>query len=157
DLAGGQHWFRQAALSGHHRAAMELGGLLSAAGHNHEAEQWLADPPQPTWDRLAEPELHARAELAAAATGRRSGVPLSVPELTEILGTWDLVTRPLRDHADVVVWLVERSGLHAGAIDHLASIRTTLIRPGSAPWPSPGEVTHVLATARDLRTRLGLR
>ncbi len=109
DLGGGQHWFRQAALAGHHGAAVELGGLLSAAGRRSEAEEWLADPPPPTWDRPAEPELMARAELAAAATGRRGGVALAVPELAEILGTWDLVTRPLHDHADVIDWLVNQS------------------------------------------------
>jgi hypothetical protein len=78
-----------------------------------------------------------------------------VPELTEILGTWDLVTRPLHDHADVIDWLVNRSRLHASAVEHLASVRGTLLRPGSGPWPSPGEVWHVLATARELRRRLG--
>jgi hypothetical protein len=75
----------------------------------------------------------------------------------EILGTWDLVTRPLHDHADVLGWLAQRSGLHSSAVEHLASVRGTLLRPGSAPWPSPGEIEHVLATARDLRQRLGLR
>ncbi|MET7465012.1 sel1 repeat family protein, partial [Nonomuraea sp. NPDC005501] len=104
-----------------------------------------------------EPELAARAELAAAATGRRGGVALAVHELSELLGTWDLVTRPLRDHTDVVRWLVERSGLHASAVEHFASVRGTLLRPGSSPWPSQGEVEHVLATARDLRRRLGVR
>lgn len=157
DLQGGQHWFRQAALAGHRRAAMELGGLLSATGQPHEAEKWLADPPPPTWDRLAEPELSARAELAAAATGRRGGVTLKVRDLTEILGTWDLLTRPLRDHADVVAWLVERSGLHASAVEHLASVRATILRPGTSPWPTCSEVEHVLATARDLRLRLAAR
>jgi hypothetical protein len=67
------------------------------------------------------------------------------------------VTRPLHDHSDVIGWLVRRSGVHASAVEHLASVRGTLLRPGSAPWPSPGELQHVLATARDLRRRLGIR
>ncbi|MFD2355430.1 hypothetical protein ACFSTC_48410 [Nonomuraea ferruginea] len=81
---------------------------------------------------------------------------LEVAELNEILGTWDLVTRPLLDHGEVIAWLVARSGLHASAVEHLASVRGTLLRPGSAPWPSPVEVAHVLSTARELRGRLGL-
>ncbi|NUP66210.1 MAG: sel1 repeat family protein, partial [Nonomuraea sp.] len=156
DLAGGRHWFRQAARAGHHEAAVELGGLLTVAGELGEAEEWLADPPPPAWTRTAEPELAARAELAASATGRRGGVSLAVPDLTEVLGTWDLVTRPLHDHSDVIGWLVERSGVHQSAVEHLASVRGTLLRPGGAPWPSTGEIHHVLATARDLRRRLGM-
>jgi hypothetical protein len=157
DLAGGQHWFRQAARAGHHGAAVELGGLLSVAGEHGEAQEWLSDPPPPVWDRPAEPELAARAELASAATGRRGRVPLAVADLTEVLATWDLVTRPLHDHSDVIGWLVERSGVHTSAIEHLASVRGTLLRPGGAPWPGTGEIEHVLATARNLRRRLGVR
>jgi hypothetical protein len=80
-----------------------------------------------------------------------------VADLAEVLATWDLVTRPLHDHSDVLAWLVERSGAHASAVEHLASVRGALVRPGSAPWPSPGELQHVLVTARDLRWRLGIR
>jgi TPR repeat protein len=156
DLAGGRHWFRQAAQAGHREAAVELGGLLTASGEQVEAHQWLSDPPPPVWARPAEPELAARAELAALTTGRRGGEALDAAELTEILATWDLMTRPLHDHSDVVSWLVRRTAAHRSSIEHLASVRGTLLRPGAAPWPSPAEVQHVLATARDLRGRLGL-
>ncbi|MEV4085504.1 sel1 repeat family protein, partial [Nonomuraea fuscirosea] len=91
-----------------------------------------------------------------AATARGGGVPLVAAELAEVLSTWDVVTRPLHDLSDVLAWLAERSGVHESAVEHLASVRGTLVRPGSAPWPSPGELQHVLTTARDLRRRLGL-
>jgi TPR repeat protein len=157
DLAGGRHWFRQAAQAGHHEAAVELGGLLSVAGEHGEAQAWLSDPPPPAWARPAEPELTARAELAAAAIGRGGGEPPAVADLAEVLSTWDVVTRPLHDHSDVVAWLVARSGVHLSAVEHLASVRGTLLRPGSSPWPGQGELQHVLTTARDLRRRLGVR
>ena len=136
-FSGGQHWFRQAARAGHHRAAVELASLLSAAGFSQEAERWLSDPPSPIWDRTAEPELVARAELAAAAVSRRGGAPLKVGDLTEILGTWDLVTRPLRDHTDVVAWLTEQSGLPPGAIEHLARSGPRCSVPAAPPGRAP--------------------
>jgi TPR repeat protein len=155
DLAGGRNWFRQAAMRGHYRAAMELGTLQSVLGQA-DGEEWLRDPPPPYWDRPAEPELTARAELAVTAAGRRGGVTAGAADLVEILGTWDLITRRLRDPLDPVTWLTRKSGLHATAIEHLSSVRMTIVRPGSAPWPTPAEVEHVLATTRDLRKRLGL-
>jgi hypothetical protein len=146
-------------MKGHPQAALELGTLLSVIGRAEEeqwpAEQWPAEPAA-AWSRPAEPELTARAELAAAACGRRDGPVLDVADLTEILATWDLVTRLLRDPFDAVTWLTRRSGLHSGALEHLNSVRVTLIRPGTAPWPTPIEIEHVLATARELRKRLNL-
>ena len=70
DLDGGRHWFRQAALAGHHRAAVELGGLLSAAGPADRGRGVAGRPAAARLGPPAEPELVARAELAAAATGR---------------------------------------------------------------------------------------
>ncbi len=144
-------------MYGHQGAATELSTLQSVIGARHaEAPRWTADQVAPVWDRPVEPELVARAELAVAAAGRRGGTMLRMADLTEILGTWDLLTRRLREPIDVVAWLTEKSGLHAAAVEHLSSVRMTLLRPGTAPWPTPAEIEHVLATSRQLRKRLGL-
>jgi hypothetical protein len=55
-----------------------------------------------------------------------------------------------------VAWVAEATGLHVPAVEHLLSVRATLLRPGTGPWPTPTEVEHVLGTARDLRRGLGM-
>ncbi|HEY9525120.1 MAG TPA: sel1 repeat family protein, partial [Thermopolyspora sp.] len=161
DIAGGRHWLRQAALSGHRQAGLELGTLLSLTGRGDDVEQWCDEQrtpasDQPTFDHPVDPELTARAELAVAACGRRGGPELAVADLIEVLGTWDLVTRVLRDPFDAVTWLTRHSGLRMSAVQHLRSVCVTLTRPGTAPWPTGTEIEQVLGTARALRRRLDL-
>jgi len=36
-------------------------------------------------------------------------------------------------------------------------VRSTVLLPGTAPWPTRAEVEHAVGTARELRCRLGLR
>lgn len=153
DFTGARHWLRLAAARGHRRAAAELRDMLGARRHEEPA---LLDPPPPYWDRPVDPELSARAELAVFAAGRRGDPAPSHRDLIEILGTWDLVIRGMPEQADPVGRLAETSGLHRTSIEHLCSVRATLLRPGTAPWPTPAEVAHVLVTARNLRKGLGL-
>ncbi|RGA05383.1 hypothetical protein DI270_009300, partial [Microbispora triticiradicis] len=122
------------------------------------------------------PEQAARAELAVAAARRRGDAAAEPAALVEILGTWDLVARESLSRGlteghtggsaggvaggvlgGMVELLARMSGLHLAAIEHLGLVRATLMRPGTAPWPTPAEVEHVLGTARDLRGHFGLR
>lgn len=172
DLKGARHWFRRAAERGHQAAQAELRKVLPLTGGCVETEGCLLDPPPPYWTRPAEPEQAARAELAVAAARRRGDAAAEPAALVEILGTWDLVARESlsRGLPDVpaggmvggavggmVELLARTSGLHLAAIEHLGLVRATLLRPGTAPWPTPAEVEHVLGTARDLRSHFGLR
>ncbi|WP_055477935.1 SEL1-like repeat protein [Sphaerimonospora mesophila] len=157
DLMGARHWFRMAAARGHRRAAAELRDVLARSHDCPHGEQPLLYPPAPYWDRPVKPDQSARAELAVLAAGRRGAPAPGEHDLIEIIGTWDLVIRGLPEQADPIRRLAETSGLHTTAIEHLCSVRATLLHPGTAPWPTPAEVAHVLVTARDLRRGLGLR
>ena len=108
----------------------------------------------------AEPELVARAELAVAAAwpaGRHAAEP---GDLTEILGTWDLVTRPLRDHTDVDGLADRAERAAAGAVEHLALVRPPCCGPAAPPGrPRPRSSTSwsppvPCARARPVRERL---
>jgi hypothetical protein len=103
-----------------------------------------------------DPQSAARAELAAAAAGRRGATPIDPADLIEILGTWEQVTRRLREPLDPMSWLAAKDDLHTTALEHLTALRETLLRPGSAPWPTHAEVRQALAVARHLRARLSL-
>ncbi|MBB4914410.1 tetratricopeptide repeat protein [Streptosporangium saharense] len=148
DLPGGLRWLRRAAQTGHRRAAAEVASLLS------RRPLFCEPPARGGSDLVVEPELAARAELASAVAGR-GGVPLRADDLAEILGTWDLLTRSLRDHADVAGWLAGRSGLPQEAIERLGAVRAGVARPRGPAWPSPAEVGSALVTARELWARLG--
>ncbi|MFO7253078.1 MAG: sel1 repeat family protein, partial [Actinomycetes bacterium] len=153
DVHGGGHWFRRAAAQGHRRAAQELGTLLTALGRPAEAERWLAHAPAPACAPAVDPEPAARAELAAAAAGRRCADPIDPDDLVEILGTWEHVARRLRE-PDAMRWLAGKDDRQAAAIECLEALRTTVLCPGSAPWPTAEEVRAAVRLARELRARL---